>query len=365
MARDRKGSIVERGGKIYARITFIDEKGKRQDIWQRAENRTHAKELNKQLLRRLEATGDKSIDAEKMTFSQLADYYDEHYLLEAKYVDGRKVEGYRSVYDFKKFLAVLRDFFGRKRLRSLTYGDIKSFKSTRLNTPTRQGTQRSIASVHRELALLRRMLNVAHAEGFIHKNPFNAGKSLISLADERKRERVISREEEARLLAACVGPRAHLRPIIIAAMDTGCRQGELFKLQWKDVDLENRIIRIVAFNTKTLTERQIAMTVRVAHELERLWEISPKRLDGLVFGVTDNVKRSFTAVRRETGLMDLRFHDLRHVCATRLVAAHIPLSEVGRVLGHQQPSTTYRYANLTQETAKRAAAALDLFNGEA
>ena len=55
-----------------------------------------------------------------------------------------------------------------------------------------------------------------------------------------------------------------------------------------------------------------------------------------MFGIVDNVKRTFGAARRDAGLKDLRFHDLRHTAATRLVGAHVPLSEVGRVLGHTQ-----------------------------
>jgi integrase len=80
-----------------------------------------------------------------------------------------------------------------------------------------------------------------------------------------------------------------------------------------------------------------------------------------VFGIIDNVKRSFTAARSKAGLNDLRFHDLRQTAATRLVGAHIPLSEVGRVLGHTQANTTYRYVNANIETAKHVAAALDAF----
>ena len=83
-----------------------------------------------------------------------------------------------------------------------------------------------------------------------------------------------------------------------------------------------------------------------------------------MFGIINNVKRSFTAARNKAGLKDVRFHDLRHTAATRLVGAHIPLSEVGRVLGHTQANTTYRYVNANVETAKRAAAALDMFNAE-
>jgi hypothetical protein len=62
--------------------------------------------------------------------------------------------------------------------------------------------------VNRELALLRRMLNVAMREGWLMRNPFTAGDPLICLADERKRERILTREEEARLLGACA-PKGH------------------------------------------------------------------------------------------------------------------------------------------------------------
>ncbi len=91
---------------------------------------------------------------------------------------------------------------------------------------------------------------------------------------------------------------------------------------------------------------------------------APGTPDSLVFGIIDNVKRSFTAARSKAGLNDVRFHDLRHTAATRLVGAHIPLSKVGRVIGHSQANTTYRYVNANVETAKRAAAALDAFTAE-
>jgi integrase len=75
-------------------------------------------------------------------------------------------------------------------------------------------------------------------------------------------------------------------------------------------------------------------------EFERLRADAPDNPDGLIFGIIDEVKRSFTAARSKAGLNDVRFHDLRHTAATRLVGAHIPLSEVGRVLGHSQANTT-------------------------
>lgn len=140
------------------------------------------------------------------------------------------------------------------------------------------------------------------------------------------------------------------------------RRGEILSLKWSDVDFEERVLTIRAFNIKTLKERQVSLTTRLALELEQLWDASPKIKDELVFGFTNNVKRSFTSARAAAGLPDIRFHDLRHTAATRLVAAHLPLPEVGRVLGHTQANTTYRYVNANIETTRRAAAALDAFN---
>jgi integrase len=112
-----------------------------------------------------------------------------------------------------------------------------------------------------------------------------------------------------------------------------------------------------------MRERQVAVTERLTRELEAVYERSIKDPDTLVFGISDNVKKSFNSARKAAGLPDVRFHDLRHTHATRLVAAHMPLSEVGRILGHTQVNTTYRYVNANIETAQRAAAILDSFNG--
>jgi len=333
------------------------------------------------LLREFEERGARSVENDRMIFAELAEHYRENYLKEAEYVDGRKVGGLRSVSSAKTFLNSLCEHFSNRRLRTITYGDIQRFRSTRLKTPikrsepkkpikrieqqapTKRSEQRSIASVNRELTLLRRMMGIAEREGWIIKNPFDMGEPLINPADEKKRERILSREEEMRLLEACTGRTSHLRPILICALDTGMRHGEILKLIWADIDFTNGLITVRAFNTKTMRERQVAMTIRLEQELWKLYQTAQNK-NALVFGIKDNVKRSFNTVRSTAKLPDVRFHDLRHTAATRLVAKHLPLSEVGRVLGHTQPTTTYRYVNSNVETAKRAALALDTFQAE-
>ncbi|MCU1267189.1 MAG: int [Acidobacteria bacterium] len=370
--RARVGSVVRRKGRgrgakptWWARVTYTDPvTGKRHDRQRRAENKVDAGDLVHDLLAEVDATGGRSLAKEHMTFLDLATYFEKQYLKPAEYVDGRKVAGVRSLSRAVAAVKVLKEHFGQRQLRGVTHSDIRDFRAERLATKTKAGKQRSVAAVNRELEKLRRLLNIAEREGWILRNPMRSGDPLISVADERKRERIITRDEELRLLTACDDRwRRHLRPIVICALDTGMRRGEILSLKWSDVDFEERVLTIRAFNTKTM-KRQVSLTIRLALELETLWESSPKTRDGLVFGFTNNVKRSFTSARTAAGLPDIRFHDLRHTAATRLVAAHLPLPEVGRVLGHTQANTTYRYVNANIETTRRAAAALDAFNSE-
>jgi len=213
---------------------------------------------------------------------------------------------------------------------------------------------------------MRRLLNVALREGWILKNPFNAGEVLISLADEATRERILSSEEEHRMLLACADSRAHLRPLLIFLLDTGCRQGEAFKLRWRDVDLKAGLITIQAFNTKTARARQIATTKRVTEELWRLFEASGGAggdQASLVFGITSNVRRSFASVCKIAGIKGgLRRHDLRHTHASRLDDLGFSLAKIGGQLGHTKLQTTLRYVNRDAHAARKVATSLDGFN---
>lgn len=255
----RTGSIVKRkprskGAKAtwWARVTYIDPKtGKRHDLQRRGQNKAHARDLLQALLREIDVTEGQGPLNERKTFAELCDYFEKHYVKPAEYVDGRKIAGVRSLGTAKGQLSVLREYFGSSRLRSITHGDVRQFRAARLAQQTRTKTQRTIASVNRELSMLRRMLNVAQREGWILRNPFSAGDSLISLADENKRERILTRDEELKLLGACETPqRLHLKSILICALDTGMRQGEIFSLRWRDVDLEDRLLNIQAFSHK-------------------------------------------------------------------------------------------------------------------
>jgi len=374
MGRERKGSIDVKDGRIYARITWTDETGKKRQLRRRAENRTHAHQLKRQMLAELEAHGSELVDAANMTFLQLANYYQENHITQVQYKDGRKISGLRGKRQVEQQLNTLKKHFGSQKIRSLLYGHIEKYKKTRLNTtkqpkktdpakPSKPLETLSIAYVNRELALLRRMFNVAIQQGWLTKNPFASGTGLISAADETKRERILTKDEESRLLELCVDRRAHLKPVIICALDTGMRYSEIAKLTWADVDFFSQLIRVQALNTKTLRSRQVPITSRLERQLKQLYG-SGKQSAGKVFAIGNTIKTAFGNIRKLAGLNDLHFHDLRHTAATRMVKQGVPLQEVGRILGHTQANTTYRYVNADAETARRVGLALDAFHEE-
>ena len=170
MGRERKGYLVERKGIKYIRVQFADGSGHKRDILRKVKDSKNWRKERNKLLLEIDQHSTKSLDAHTMLFADLADYFEQEYVKPAVYVEWRKVEGYRSCKSVRGHMKTLRGHFDKRPLRSITYGDVRTFKGVRLRTPINSGKQRTIASVNRELALLRRMFNVAVHEGWLLKN---------------------------------------------------------------------------------------------------------------------------------------------------------------------------------------------------
>jgi integrase len=374
MGRINRGTIYER--KVtpkktlyFARVRWTDENGKPCDKrFPPMENETKAQALIDKFKKDLEKGGSDYVGAEKMTFADLAKEYKESKLVPAVMRRGRKVSGLKGLQSAQCHLKALIDHFGRRKIRTITHGSIEKFKVERLNCPTIHGTERQISTVNRELELLRAILRFARQNNWLTESPFEKGEPLIDKDGEHKRERTLSPDEEMRLLAACTGRRAHLRALVIAALDTTCRRGELFKLKWCDVNFASRTINILVQNTKTEKRRVVPISLRLHEELTRLWEESPKDLNGSVFGYdkpNSTCKTAFAAALKQAGIKDFRFHDIRHTATTRLVHAKVPDRVVKKISGHQQDKTFDRYVNLSTEMIVDAADALDTLNAAA
>lgn len=358
--RPREGTIRKLpDGRFRVCVTYTDGRGQRRWLRRTAPNKTAANALRRELCTLAESLArETAAPSAPRTMRDLLAHFAAHHCQPAEYRDGRKIAGRRSLRGVAAQLAAIDQHFGAQRLDRITHGDCDQFRLARLRTPTARGGERAIATVNRELALLRRALNVACQQGWIASNPFGRGEPLIAAAAETRRTRTLSREEERRLLAACTGARAHLYALVVAALDTGCRKGELLAATWRDIDLAERTITVASHKGGRRTIRLVGLTERL-HAILSVRR-GESNTDDRVFGVGD-VKRAWASACRAAGLADLRIHDLRHTAATRLAEA-LPLAQVGNLLGHTQANTTMRYVNPAADVRRRAVDALDAFN---
>lgn len=363
MGRPRTGTIKEdkARGLFVVRYTYHDQHGKRRDLRRTTQTRTEANRLLNQFKRDYEDSGAKALDAERMTFRQLAEKYQAVRLVEPRYENGQKIGGLRSWRDQQRRLKKLAEYFGNRRIRIITFGDLETYKRQRLDQTSNRNQPVTIASANRELALLRSVFGYAVQERWLNRSPFDDGNGLISLAVESKRDRVLTREEELRLLAVCENKeRQHVRPVLVTALDTAARKGELLRLRWSDVNLLAALITLTSYKGKKMTSRTVGMTARLKAELQRLAERAPEGRNELVFGIKQGFYKAFETACRLAGIEDFRFHDCRHTAITRMVQSGMPHTEIMKLSGHTVFATFERYVNASHETARRGADALDL-----
>jgi integrase len=374
----------------YMRVRYRGEDGKRHAVLRQVESPSHAKRVRTDIAVKFETEGEEAFAHVRTTFEDLAKLYETHYLKPAVFAEDRKISGMRSFEPLKGYLRTLREHFGKRRLRAITVKQLEIYKVARLATPVtfkrkpdaeRKNPKRkikkpptpprarSITSVNRELQLLRAMLNVAVDENWLRQSPFSSAKAkgLIDIAAERQRERIVSPDEEAKLLAMCDAHeyRKHLRPFLVCAIDTGMRFAEVRRLTWQQVNFADGMITIISTHTKILRARRIKMTARLQEELENWHALGkvPVGSDDLVFGIKSNIKSAWTTIRTALDLLDVRMHDLRHTNATRLERTQkVSLAQLSRWLGHTNIKTTFRYVNQDDAALEEAAGALDVVN---
>lgn len=362
-------------GKWIARVEYYDSiLGKTRSIERTKDRRTDAIDERDRLVNEIKKSHGQIRTGERMTFSQLADISAERFFQKAVIVEGRKIEGVRSYRPIQTYIAVLKEFFGKRRIGQITVESLKEYKRWRL----KQGSRRKeaiesekfvpvkLASINRELAALRRMMRYAHAEGWVTRDIFfKAG--VIDVSAEMERSRMLTEAEEVRLLAACQGERSttytrhhygkerevtasvsvdnpHLKALVLIAVDAGLRRGEILKLRWDDIDFDANLIHVLGTNTKTERERYAPLTERAKAELVRVREFTQ---GDMPFDFSD-FKRSWATAKRIAGINDLHFHDLRRTFLTRSQAKFdVSLAVAGKLAGHTNLQTTMRYYTAT------------------
>jgi integrase len=320
-----------------------------------------------------------------LTFAEFAQRYKERHVM---------AKGLALAASIDYRLKPLLECFGDRRLDEIRTADVEDF-TAELKKPkpggNTLGRPLTSASINRTIELLRHMMSWAVGREYLDRTPFRRGTETLirKLPEDNRRRRRLTEDEEAKLLA--VAP-ALLRSMIITALDTGMRRGEMLALRFADIDLPKLLITLRGPTTKSRKTRLVPIaTERLRAALEWLW-IDPageeKPADVQVFSYetgepVGNFKKAWVIAvlkahdvkvewnkhsawrdltpecKAEFRKINLHWHDLRHEYASRLVERGVPLAQVRDLLGHASITTTERYDNQKLENLQAAAARLE------
>lgn len=338
--------VFEKGGEFFIDYYYIDEEGRRR---RRQEKVGTNRRLAEDLLgkRRMEVREGKLLDKkkeERVRLFSLTDWYLEKY-------SARK----RSGRDDCGKVGIARTYFGDVLVRDITPSKVEDFLHY-----VRKERGTTVATANRYLALLKHLFTKAVQEGLISANP---AQYVRKEREDNARDRIVEPDEYERLKAVAA---PHLRRIIVAAHETGMREGEILELRWRQINSKTGIINLSPEDTKTKYKRYIPIT----DEMERVLGEIPRRIDhDYVFTGPDGmpIKRFKTAWRtalRHAGIEGLRFHDFRHTCTTRWRRAGVDLLTIMAMTGHKTMATFARYNTFIVDDLKRAAAQVRVYEAQ-
>lgn len=390
--RNPLGTIKKReliiGGKKVVRFEaskrYTDASGRRKEKTKRCLTRSEAKVALINFNTELEniRSGKAEPGGRQHTFFELTDYFTKEHVKEAVFLNGRQIGGYRqNLANLLTPIEAYKDFFGDTELTSITYEHLRRFREHLAKPKPGKRKPPSTATVNRKLAYLRRLLNVAVQLRWLDKNPFKDGKPLIVASAEASRERVLTFEEEERLLAACdkgdsyqyvrrgkvikvslsSNRRPHLRLAIIMAIESGMRKKEIFTTKFSQIDLNKGVILLNAGQTKALKRRLIPISARLEKELRSLFAKTNFGPNDLIFGGMKDCDRAFRTACRLAGIEDLRFHDLRHTANTWMDEAGITGAARLNIIGHEDVRTNQIYSNMSQDVIDSTRVKMDEF----
>ena len=233
-------------------------------------------------------------------------------------------------------------YFADVTIGRITRNSVREYRKHR-----HQEKPLSDTTINRDLECLRHILFWALDEGLLAANPLSR---MRLVRERRKRRPVMSLEEEARLLQAAS---PHLQNIVIAALDTGMRRGEILQQRWKDIDFNRRLLFVTHSKTPEGEAREIPLTARL---FQFLFDNRAQQAEEVIFTfkgrAITRIKTAWKATLRRAAVPYCRFHDLRHTFNTRLMEAGV-MQEVRKALmGHssgEDVHSRYTHVELPQK----------------
>lgn len=285
----------------------------------------------------------------KHTLSELIDRYIEK-VLPTKPKNARNV---------RQHLLWWKQELGSYLLSGIKPNLIAQKRDDLLSSLTCKNRPRSPTTVVRYLASLSHALSVAVRDWeWIQENPvLKISKPKIS----NERTRFLSDEERTKLMRACQESESKgLYPVVILALSTGMRRGEILNLKWGDVDLDRGAILL---QTTKNGERRFVPVVGIALDLKS--RHTGQSINTLIFPAPHSppkpidIRSAWETALKKAGISNFRFHDLRHTAASYLAMNQASLLEIGTLLGHKTVQMTKRYAHLSNAHIYSAARTLN------
>lgn len=284
------------------------------------------------------------------TFNELAQEYE-------KWAERQK--GYKSK---KGFISALKKVFGHYPLRRFNTMMLEQYQTEFLKPKLIANDKiktNKPATVNRHLATIKHMFTKAVEWNMVEEDVLKRVRKVKLLQENNRRLRYLTQEECQALIHACD---AHAKPIVVMALNTGMRKGEILKLKWENIDLKNGFILLNQEQTKNSERKEIPINSTLRETLLKI----TRRLDiPYVFynpktdKPYDNIVKSFYTAMKRAGIRDFRFHDLRHTFASQLVMAGVDITTVKELLGHKTLTMTLRYSHLAPSHKVRAVDILD------
>ncbi len=243
-------------------------------------------------------------------------------------------------------IRALKAGLGQYSLAALSSAMIARYRDHRLATVS-PSSKRLVGpqTVKHELALLQRALKKASMEWGIGL-PGGIPTAAVSMPKlPRARDRRLVGDEETRLLDGCAASgAAWLLPLVILAIETAMRAGELLSLSWSRIDLNGRVATLP--DTKNGELRRVPLSRRAIETLQSM----PRHRDGKLFPVGYRaVPQTFTVACKRANIEGLRFHDLRHEATSRLFEKGLNPMQVAAITGHKTLQMLRRYTHLRAE----------------
>ncbi|PCJ15466.1 MAG: integrase [Candidatus Cloacimonadota bacterium] len=285
----------------------------------------------------------------KMTVDDLIDKY------KLDVLSYRKNNGGNQIYLINWWSSQIGDL----KLVDVTHNVLDNIRINMRKSKNKRGVIHSPSNVNKYFTLISAVFNKAIDWELITVSPMRRIKTLKT---GNSRTRFLSKQEVNDLLKACKeSKQSKLYEVVLFALTTGARRGEIMGLMWEDVDFESS--RFCFKETKNGSDR----FVPIATEIRELL-LAREQESGLLYpplkSVQFCVRRSFKTALNRANIKDFKFHDLRHTAASYLAMSGASLLDIAEILGHKNISQTRRYAHLTnthlQEAVDKLGRIMDL-----